>query len=119
MEKITSNKELKHGEYYWLCSKAVYDNGETSDLKFVKQFINFEGCCRPHFEGNVWAFDENNQALEKYDIYGPIPKPDEYDSIKCTSFEFKCETSNGYKQTISQPGMDRTFNVLFDNKGNK
>ena len=33
---------------------------ETSDRKII---------------GGIWAFEENSQVLEKYDIYGPITRP--------------------------------------------
>lgn len=63
--KVTSNDELIIGEYYWCVSK-LFDSqhievvSEISDRKII---------------GDIWAFEENNQALEKYDIYGPIPRP--------------------------------------------
>jgi len=81
MKKITTNSELEDSKYYWLCSKMIYDNGKKSDTKVISRFTRWDDApegeeSRAFFEGRTWAMDSNNQALEKFDIYGPISEPD-------------------------------------------
>jgi len=74
MKKIKNLDELIDGEYYWLHSKMVFDNGSRNPKLKIHQFISpVEG--KAYFDGYIWAHSDNNQAMEKYDIYGPIPKP--------------------------------------------
>ena len=73
MKKIENLEELKNGEYYWLVSKMIYDNGQHSNTKIIERFITDNPL--PQFGNKIWAHEGNNQAMEKYDIYGPIPKP--------------------------------------------
>ena len=75
MNKINNLEELIDGEYYWMHSKVVYKNGERSSQILLQRYRD-AGDGRAYFGDRIWAYDGNNQAMEKYDIYGPIPKPE-------------------------------------------
>ena len=55
-------------------SKMIFDNGFRSSQMLIHRYRNLEDS-RAYFGDRIWAFDGNNQAMEKYDIYGPVPKP--------------------------------------------
>ena len=75
MNKINNLEELIDGEYYWMHSKMVYENGERSSQMLIQCYRD-AGDGRAYFGDHIWAYDGNNQAMEKYDIYGPVPKPE-------------------------------------------
>jgi hypothetical protein len=64
-EQVESNQQLEIGEYYFLLDKI------TGDIS-IKQCLSESG--RLHF-GKIWATDENNQALERWRILGPVQMP--------------------------------------------
>ena len=75
MKKINNLSELENDKYYWLCSNMVYDNGEKSKSMMISKFRD-HGDTHAYFgTGRIWAYEGNNQAMEKYDIYGPVPEP--------------------------------------------
>jgi len=70
MRRIYKNSDLQVGETYLCVSTMVYDNGKTSDYK---GFLRCGEMLNKKFIGNnIWAEDDNNQALERYKIFGPI-----------------------------------------------
>ena len=68
MQKITSNDQLIPGEWYWCISKNF-----TNRMN-IYEVVQLEDDTK-YLAERVWATDHNSQALEKWDIYGPIPKP--------------------------------------------
>jgi hypothetical protein len=58
----------------------VYDNGEKSNFITVTQVKEIDG--RKYILDKLWAMDDNNQALEKYNIYGPIDLAKNIENIK-------------------------------------
>lgn len=70
MKHITDPTELINDRMYWLVDKA---NGDARASKCQRDFC--EDNSHPDhlfFEGRIWATPENNQAMERWDIYGPI-----------------------------------------------
>jgi len=68
MQKILKNEDLITGEWYWCIGKELYHDfsiyeviSPNEDSKYLAE--------------RIWAMDNNSQALEKWDIYGPIPRP--------------------------------------------
>ena len=65
MKKILKNEELMVGEYYWCKQKdTIFDPtieqvGKIQNIKYVGH-------------GHIWAHNQNNQALNKWDMYGPL-----------------------------------------------
>lgn len=77
MKKIQKLEELIPDEYYWLCSKMIYDNGTKSNSMMIHQYRDHKDGTPAYFgSGRIWAHEGNNQAMENYDIYGPIPRPE-------------------------------------------
>ena len=74
LSKITDIGDLINDKYYWLVSKLVYDNGEHSKSKMIQKFRD-HGDTPAYFGDRIWCYEDNNQAMENYDIYGPIPEP--------------------------------------------
>ena len=68
--QILKNEDLIPEEYYWCISKKI----PNARLQLLGCSLTPNG--NKMIGSRIWAMDENNQALEKYDIYGPIPKPD-------------------------------------------
>lgn len=73
MKLIQSNSELEVGREYWCKPKTtafdpiVMRCSECGGIKYLG--------------AGIWATDNNNQALEKYDIVGPIEHPN-FDDYK-------------------------------------
>jgi len=74
MKKIKKLDELIDGEYYWMHSNMIFDNGSRSSQMLIQRYRDHKDG-RAYFGDRIWAYDGNNQAMEKYDIYGPVPKP--------------------------------------------
>ena len=70
MKYIEFNSQLEPGKYYICHCKMIYDNGNRSDSIYPLKCDEISG--RKFIGSNIWAMDDNNQALEKYDIYGPL-----------------------------------------------
>lgn len=74
-ERITSNEQLITDHYYWVRSKrdkgaffiaAVRNaNGVVEDMKPALIVSNM----------SFWCYEGNSQALENFEIYGPIKQP--------------------------------------------
>lgn len=71
--KITSNDQLLADKYYWVRSKdfkrafivaQILVSGEPERKSLRVHGMDF------------WAYEGNSQALEIFEIYGPIPFPD-------------------------------------------
>lgn len=73
MKRITDPKELVVGDAYWLRSKTFPESAPIAST-LRKDFDE------PYFEKCIWASERNPQALQKWDIIGPIPKPEEWRS---------------------------------------
>lgn len=73
MKKITNNDELEVGKEYWCKFKTsksmpqLFKVGEQGGWKYIGS--------------RIWATNENNQALEKFDIIGPVEYPN-FDDFK-------------------------------------
>jgi hypothetical protein len=71
-EKITSNNQLIANHYYWVCSKGT--NGPffpaecRDDTEPNRKWLQVNNM-------NYWAYEGNSQALEIFEVFGPIPKP--------------------------------------------
>jgi hypothetical protein len=74
MKKVEKLDELIDGEYYWMHSNMIFDNGSRSSQMLIQRYRDHKDG-RAYFGDRIWAYDGNNQAMEKYDIYGPVPKP--------------------------------------------
>ena len=74
-EKITSNDQLVANRYYWVRSKR--DKG----VFFVAPVRNANGALEDMMPALIvsnmsfWCYEGNSQALENFDIYGPINEP--------------------------------------------
>lgn len=65
---ILKNSDLIHSEYYWCISKDFFKS--QTILKFyIENGLGKLG------DNNIWAHDDNNQALNNFIILGPITKP--------------------------------------------
>lgn len=65
--KITENSELEAGKYYHCFTKGA----QRHSIELCQEGLN-----APKFLGQrIWADDDNNQALDRWDIYGPIEVP--------------------------------------------
>ena len=65
---ILKNSELISSEYYWCISKDFFKSQNI--LKFdMDNWLGKIG------DNDIWAHDNNNQALNKFIILGPIKKP--------------------------------------------
>ena len=69
MKKITTNDELKIGKNYLCRSKSRWDNHPKPDVEVLKIDITHD---KKYLGDRIWAYDRNSQALEMYDIWGPI-----------------------------------------------
>lgn len=70
MKQITSNAELIPGNHYWCRDKRYGDVTlqECNQESYPNEQWKYLG-------RRIWAMDDNNQALERWDIVGPLPKP--------------------------------------------
>jgi len=69
VNEIKSNDELKVGEYYHCFDRR---SGRHSIHKCEQNNIQGMKCLS---RNRIWADDNNNQALEKWLIYGPVEIP--------------------------------------------
>jgi hypothetical protein len=67
---ITHHSQLEVGREYWLVSKKH----ETNRISKCK---SRDGCV--FFEDHIWAHEKNNQAMERWNIFGPVPLSQEPD----------------------------------------
>ena len=70
MERILRNKDLEVGKNYIVRSKT---NGSNSNYKPVAEvtMVKELSGMKVIFD-RIWATDDNNQALDRYEVYGPI-----------------------------------------------
>lgn len=74
-EKITSNEQLLPDRYYWVRSKR--DKWPF----FIAPVRNANGALENMMPALIvsnmsfWAYEGNSQALENFEIYGPINQP--------------------------------------------
>lgn len=64
MKHVLDPKDLIVGREYWLRDK---ETGEAH----ISLLIPDED--RYYFDFRIWAYPENNQAMQRWDIFGPIP----------------------------------------------
>lgn len=76
MKHITNPDDLEVGRHYWLVDKMT-GNAKISQLKS-------EEADWKYFEGRMWVRPDNNQAMNIWDIYGPIPMevPPDFEALK-------------------------------------
>ncbi len=76
-EKITSNDQLLVDHYYWIRSKQFPDNYLIAEVKLAYIMLSDETKHKALIVNNMyfWAYEKNSQAIETYDIYGPINEP--------------------------------------------
>lgn len=67
MKYITHFSQLEVGREYWLVHKQL-PCSLTTKISECKQ----EGGLF-YFENRIWAFHDNNQAMERWHIFGPLP----------------------------------------------
>jgi len=63
--RIESNDQLEVGEHYHCFDRVT--------AKYSVEKCSDEG--EKYLARKIWATDDNNQALERWDIYGPIKPP--------------------------------------------
>lgn len=74
-ERITSNEQLVADRYYWVRSKR--DKG----IFFIAPVRNANGVLEDMKPALIvsnmsfWCYEGNSQALENFEIYGPINEP--------------------------------------------
>ena len=74
-EKITSNEQLLPDRYYWVRSKR------DKRPFFIAPVRNANGALENMMPALIvsnmsfWAYEGNSQALENFEIYGPINQP--------------------------------------------
>lgn len=69
MKHVTDPAELEIGRDYWLVAKAKSMNDWVPK---ISKLLADDG--RKFFEYRMWAEPDNNQAMEYWDIFGPIPE---------------------------------------------
>ena len=82
---ITNVDDLVVGSEYWLVSKLYSDT-----VPKISQCRSIDAQGWKYFDANIWATEDNNQAMENFHIYGPVPVrvlPD-FDKLRNT-VEFK------------------------------
>ena len=69
MHRILTNDDLEIGKWYIIQNKTAFSNGEMSAPRpeLVREVTG-----RKYIGNRQWAMDDNNQALDNYDIYGPL-----------------------------------------------
>ena len=70
MKKIETNDDLIVGLNYIVRAKTSHTNPDykpVAEVTTVKELSGMKAIFN-----RMWAMDDNNQALERYDIYGPI-----------------------------------------------
>lgn len=70
-ERITSNDQLLHFRHYWVCyktDKTAFFIGRVKNIDGQRKAVVLNGM-------NYWAYENNDQALKLFDIYGPINPP--------------------------------------------
>ena len=70
MKRIMRNADLEVGENYIVRSKTNSSNPNYKPVAEVTMVKELSG--KKVIFNRLWATDDNNQALERYDIYGPI-----------------------------------------------
>ena len=70
MKKILTNDDLEIGKEYWCKHKDVHYKQHPEVM-----IVNETGNAKYLGHNYIWATDDNNQALEKFDIIGPIEYP--------------------------------------------
>lgn len=70
MKHITNVTDLLVGREYWLLDKK---NGSVAISKLKVEKDDRPDKDRPYFENRMWAFPSNNQAMQHWDIFGPLP----------------------------------------------
>lgn len=71
--------ELVVGKDYWLVSKRYPDSAPA-----ISQCRSIESKGWKYFDAHIWAMEDNNQAMEFFDIFGPVeplPLPD-FEALK-------------------------------------
>lgn len=64
MKHITDPSELEVGREYWLVDKAT----NVPEINICKERDG-----RSYFASHFWVYPSNNQAMERWDVFGPIP----------------------------------------------
>lgn len=68
IKHITTTEQLVPGREYWLVSKR-WDLQKISECKVEPTpEANLK-----YFENHIWAYGDNNQAMQSWDIFGPLP----------------------------------------------
>ena len=70
LKEITDVNDLEIGKWYWCFSKKFKDKKEIYKVEYMPSSVG------KYIGANLWAEPENNQAMEKFKIYGPIPEPE-------------------------------------------
>ena len=98
MKHITNPDELEIGRQYWLVDKTT-GNAKISQLKAEDNW--------KYFESRMWVNTDNNQAMELWDIYGPIPMqvPPDFEALKHgaaekTSIELNVDDLANFIRTV-------------------
>lgn len=87
---ITDPSQLEVGRDYYLLDKETQINSLLPHAwPLIEECKERDGY--KYFSCNIWATEGNNQALERWDIFGPIPKttlPD-FNALKRAALEGK------------------------------
>jgi hypothetical protein len=74
---ITDPTQLEAGRDYWM-------RGKTLDVTFIATCREDDSCNKKYFGNYIWAEPDNNQAMERFEIYGPLPTvvPPDFEALK-------------------------------------
>lgn len=79
IKHIKTVSELEVGKEYWLVSKLYADA-----VPKISQCRIIDAQGWKYFDAHIWAVEDNNQAMENFDIFGPVPErlPPDFDKLK-------------------------------------
>lgn len=71
VSQIVQNDALEVDRHYWVRDK---ETGEISIVLCGKNALGKYLNVGTHMSTNIWAFDGNDQAFDRWEIIGPIPR---------------------------------------------
>lgn len=83
-ERITSNEQLIADHYYWVRSKrdkGAFFVAPVKNKRYIEEVLNAHavteepGLALVINNMSFWCYEGNSQALENFEIYGPINEP--------------------------------------------
>lgn len=84
MKQIKTNSELITNSFYWCREKKKPNTINLIQCKSANNIHDAKYIDVNHYtymnanDNIIWAMDNNNQALERWDIVGPVPELNEH-----------------------------------------